>query len=198
MTVHSPKTEHHEGKDYRVIPIFPELRPYLEAAFDEAPEGTKYVITIPNIRADKYANPRSTMQKIVKRAGLEPWPKLFHNLRVSRETELAATHPIHVVCEWIGNTPKVAKESYLRVTDDDYAKAIGTHPEIGEAEWLARRLENRKQNGNQPDIAGSSLLLQIVQKALETEGFEHVAATLSKALESPAISYEYPRQDSNL
>ena len=30
MTVRSPKTEHHEGKAERVIPLFPELRPYLE------------------------------------------------------------------------------------------------------------------------------------------------------------------------
>lgn len=30
MTVRSPKTEHHEGQDSRVIPIFPELRPYLD------------------------------------------------------------------------------------------------------------------------------------------------------------------------
>jgi hypothetical protein len=31
-----PKTEHHEGKEFRVVPIFPELRPYLNAAWDEA------------------------------------------------------------------------------------------------------------------------------------------------------------------
>ena len=32
MTVRSPKTEHHDGKESRTVPIFPELRPYLEAA----------------------------------------------------------------------------------------------------------------------------------------------------------------------
>ena len=35
MTVHSSKTEHHEGKDSRVVPIFPELRLYFEKAFNE-------------------------------------------------------------------------------------------------------------------------------------------------------------------
>jgi integrase len=35
MTVRSPKTEHHHGKAYRVLPIFLELRPYLEAVRDE-------------------------------------------------------------------------------------------------------------------------------------------------------------------
>ena len=57
------------------------------------------------------------MRKIVKRAGLKPWPKLFHNLRASRETELAQVHPMHVVCDWIGNSPKVAAEHYLRTTE---------------------------------------------------------------------------------
>jgi len=44
ITVHSPKTEHHPGKDTRVIPLFPELRPILQEAFDVAPEGAVYVV----------------------------------------------------------------------------------------------------------------------------------------------------------
>ena len=43
--MHSSKTEHHEGKASRVIPIFPELRPHLEAAWEQAEPGTEYVIT---------------------------------------------------------------------------------------------------------------------------------------------------------
>jgi hypothetical protein len=45
---------------------------------------------------------------IIKRAGLKPWPKLWHNLRITRQTELAATFPIHVVCEWLGNSTLIA------------------------------------------------------------------------------------------
>jgi len=41
MVVRSPKTEHHEGGESRVVPIFPELRPYLEAVFDQAEPGTE-------------------------------------------------------------------------------------------------------------------------------------------------------------
>jgi integrase len=32
MTVPSPKTEHHDGGESREVPLFPELRPFLEAA----------------------------------------------------------------------------------------------------------------------------------------------------------------------
>jgi integrase len=35
MTVHAPKTKRYEGKESRLIPIFSELRPYLEAVFNE-------------------------------------------------------------------------------------------------------------------------------------------------------------------
>jgi integrase len=44
LTVPSPKTQHLAGRSYRVIPLFPAVRPYLEAAWDDAPEGAEYVI----------------------------------------------------------------------------------------------------------------------------------------------------------
>jgi integrase len=93
--VSSPKTEHHEGKGERWVPIFPELRPFLEEAFELAPEGTVHVITI---KRDAKQNLRTRFMKIIRRAGLTPWPKPFQNLRASRETELAERFPMHVVC----------------------------------------------------------------------------------------------------
>lgn len=120
IRVTSPKTAHHDGKAERIIPLFPELRPLLEAAFDAAPEGSEYVVTR---WRDVGTNRRTHLLRIIRKAGLTPWPKLFHNLRASRQTELAAEYPIHVVCEWIGNTQAVAKEHYLRVTDADYDRA---------------------------------------------------------------------------
>ena len=65
----------------------------------------------------------SRFAKIVKRAGLARWPRLFHNLRASRETELAAEFPIHVVTAWLGNTPKIALKHYLMTTDKDFESA---------------------------------------------------------------------------
>jgi hypothetical protein len=53
------------------------------------------------------ANLRTTFEKI-KRAGLTPWPRPFHNLRASRETELVEKYPVQVVTSWLGNTPSVA------------------------------------------------------------------------------------------
>lgn len=121
ITITSPKTEHHEGKESRVIPLFPELRPYMEAVFDRAEPGTTHVITR---YRDSTTNLRTTLNKIIRRAGLKPWPKLFQNLRSTRETELAEVYPIHVVCAWIGNSQAVAKKHYLQVTDDHFEQAV--------------------------------------------------------------------------
>ena len=37
MIVRAPKTEHHEDRGIRQVPLFAELRVYLAAAFDVAP-----------------------------------------------------------------------------------------------------------------------------------------------------------------
>jgi integrase len=118
--VTSSETEHHEGKGERWVPIFRELRPYLEEAFERAEPGALRVITA---RSDAQQNLRTQFMRIIRRAGLTPWPKLFHNLRASRGTELAESFPMHVVCQWIGNSQLVAAKHYLQVTDEHYRRA---------------------------------------------------------------------------
>ena len=122
ITVRSPKTEHHRGGALRVIPLFEELRPFLEAVYEEAEPGTEYVITRYRYRN---CNLRSQLERFIQRAGLACWPKLFHNLRASRQTELARTHPLHVVCDWMGNSAPIAEKHYLQVTEADFNLAIG-------------------------------------------------------------------------
>jgi len=103
------------------VPLFPELRPYLEAAFERAAPGTVHVITR---WRDTEKNLRTGLLRILHRAGLKPWPRLYQNLRSSRETELAESFPIHVVAEWLGNSPKTALAHYTQVTEEHYRKAL--------------------------------------------------------------------------
>lgn len=121
VCIRSPKKEHLDGTGERLIPLFPELRPHLEAAWELAPEGAVHVITRTR---DSGVNWRTAFTKIVRRAGLVPWPKLFHNLRASRQNELSESFPIHVVCEWMGNTAAVAAAHYLQVRPEDFDKAL--------------------------------------------------------------------------
>jgi len=89
--------------------------------FEQAEPGTAHVITR---YRNANANLRTQLQRIIHKAGLTPWPRLFHNLRSTRQTELAETFPGHVVCAWIGNTEKVAQNHYLQVTDAHFAQAV--------------------------------------------------------------------------
>lgn len=145
FTVTSSKTERHEGGGSRIVPLFPELRPYLEKAFYEAPEGAEFVITQYRYPSQ---NLRSQLLKIIKRAGLKPWPRLFHNLRATRQTELAAEFPLHVVCDWIGNSKLIAQEHYLRTTEGDFEKAqqkAQQSPAAGDCRPLTCDSQKRKK-----------------------------------------------------
>ena len=64
------------------------------------------------------------MQKIIKRAGLTPWPKLWQNLRATRATELVSEGwPEYKVCKWLEHTKLVAEKHYWQVTDADFDQA---------------------------------------------------------------------------
>ena len=134
VLVTSPKTAHHPGKESRTMPLFPELRSELERAFELAPEGAVYVVDEKHRKSAMGPsgcagrNLSTTFKKIIRRAGLIPWPRPFHNMRSSRQTELAETFPMHVVCTWLGNSPDIAREHYLQVTDDHYGQAVSDGP----------------------------------------------------------------------
>lgn len=160
MTVRSPKTAHHEGGAQRVVPIFPELRPYLEECQKLASRDDEYVI---KRRRSANINLRTQLLRILGRAKVKPWPKLFHNLRASCETDLAKIHPIKAVCDWIGNSIDMAARHYLQTTDEDFERAIQgevttkitTSPTASSSQGQPRK---RKNTGNNhvSSVSGSS------------------------------------------
>ncbi len=78
------------------------------------------------------ANLRTQLERIIRKAGLKPWPKLFHNLRATRQTELEETFPTHVVCEWLGNSPR-SRPAELPASD---RRSLRTG---GQAKWRRMR-----------------------------------------------------------
>ena len=73
---------------------------------------------------------RTEMTRLLRLAGVSGWPRLFHSVelqegRASRQSELQREFPLHVVCSWLGNSPRIAQQSYLLVTEDDFSKAAG-------------------------------------------------------------------------
>ncbi|MBI1312158.1 tyrosine-type recombinase/integrase [bacterium] len=130
ITVTAPKTHHLPGKETREIPIFPELAEPLREVWELTEDGAEFVITQNrpaslrnNFGNWQGVNLRTRFERIIKRAGLKPWPRLWQNLRSSRETELAESFPLHVVVSWLGNSEAVAARHYLQVTDEHFSKA---------------------------------------------------------------------------
>lgn len=131
LRIPSPKTEVH-GKSFRIVPILPQVKTHLENLFENAAEGSKYVfeslrerdsIKKAEIGFWSSVNLRQQLLRMLKRAGIKPWPKLWHNLRSSAQTDLADKFPIHVVCDWLGNTRIIAQNHYLQTTDEHFEKA---------------------------------------------------------------------------
>jgi len=73
----------------------------------------------------KNANLRSELTRLLRRAGVAGWPRFFHSMRASRQTELQREFPIHVVYSWLGNSPRIAQQSNLLFTENDLAKEKG-------------------------------------------------------------------------
>ncbi len=178
MTVPSPKTEH-QHKPYRVVPIFPELRPYLEDA--HALADKKAVYAIRGYRDDTQ-NLRTQFERIIRRARVRPWQRLFHNLRASRQTELADQFPLHVVTDWIGNSPDIAERHYLKTTDEHFRKAIEGQNVLDEV--------SATQNPTQQIPAGNEVG-QKTQKASSSE--DEALLALAISCEQDAIEKIPPR-----
>jgi hypothetical protein len=78
--------------------------------------------------SDPKVNWRTTFQKIIARAGLKAWPRLFHNLRASCATDWVERFPAHAVASWCGHSVAVAVRHYLQTRDAHFDLAAGIDP----------------------------------------------------------------------
>ena len=128
IIVVSPKTARHAEGGQRTIPLFPDIEGPLRDAFEQAEPGSVYVITKHRGQGEgKYgwanANFRTSLAKMIQRAGLRLWPKPFHGMRASFATELVEKTSIQTAAAILGHSPAVAVKHYLRVRPEDYEKA---------------------------------------------------------------------------
>ena len=182
VRVTCPKLEHNEHFASRVIPLFPELREPLLALFDAAEAGSEHVIA--RLRTG-CGNLRRHFERIIRRAGYEPWPRLFHNLRASRETELMREYDLATVCKWIGNSPAIAARHYATSIDldADFQRAAG----MGAAQQKAQQSASARRV---QDVS--------VEPPTDEETPENVLPDTSGHLHvSPVISSNWALLDSN-
>jgi len=87
----------------------------LEEGFEKAEEGELYVV---NRYRDSKQNSRRTFNKIVQKAGLNP----FANILSNRQTKLTRMgYSVHLLSALIGNTEKVMQTQYFQANNDDYS-----------------------------------------------------------------------------
>lgn len=179
MRVTSPKTEHH-GKGERFVPLFPQLRKFLNEAWDAAPAGAEFVIQANHYR-DGGANLRTPLRRGFRNAGVAFPPKVFMNMRSSLETELCEEFPMHKVVYWLGNSVRIAQKHYLQIRDEDYLLA---------AQGGAKSGAVVVQNPVQQAAAGSCGELQETAQGVTPCSFMPLGS-------SGRSVQDYTRQDSN-
>jgi integrase len=165
--VRSPKTERYAGGASRWIPIFPELAPLFAKQFAEAADGDTFVLPMLVGRSD--ASLRKTIERAITKAGRTVWPRLWHSMRASRQTDLENEFAPHVVCAWLGNSEAVAREHYLQVTDEHFARAAQKEAQTtsDEGEQRLSALPSEPEMSGVGNAGQSCSSVQIVR-----EGFE--------------------------
>jgi integrase len=127
FTVHEKKVEHHAGRGRRVVPIFAALRPHLERAYRERAPGAIYVVP----RARHGANLGTQAKRIIEKAGVKPWPKLFVNMRGSCSDDLERDGVAEkAINAWVGNTARMRQRHYHAVRPEDWAAVTGKAAQI--------------------------------------------------------------------
>jgi hypothetical protein len=135
ILVRASKTEHHAGKGLRDMPLFSELRLLLLEAQRLAPSDSTYVIS--RFRMGS-GNLWTQFKRLLDRADVESWPRLFQNLRSSRQTELTESIPAHVVCDWLGNTERIARDHYLQTMDEHWT-SISRRSQDLRSKWALQK-----------------------------------------------------------
>ena len=183
--IHQPKMET-RGKPTRTVRIFEPVMNRLIELRDIFQSGLDCPFSLPILSADQddSVNWRRMFTKIVKRADVEPWPKIFQALRATRETELASTLPLHVVTAWCGNTPTIALKHYLMTTNDHFERASSLDVPLKTTGEKAAR--NPARYLSELGGMGDRQKKEPLRIPVNSEGFQPVRST------------EYPREDLNL
>ena len=111
MLIHSPKTEHYEGHETRLMPITLPLQKVLIEKQLNAPDGSEFVIQRKHLR-EAGSNHRTQVRRILLLAGFEPWPRLLQNLRASCATDLVENYPAKDVSKWLGHSEVISMKHY--------------------------------------------------------------------------------------
>lgn len=114
LIIPSQKTKRYEGKDKRGMPIFTPTMTILQELRETRPRDQVFVFAdlLPLQRREGH---RTGLERILKRAGIPKWDRLFDNLRSSASTDVKQTYGDTAENRWIGHSKQVAEDHYYQV-----------------------------------------------------------------------------------
>ncbi|MDO4856732.1 MAG: site-specific integrase [Thermoguttaceae bacterium] len=159
ITIKIPKKTSHSQQERgefttRLIPCFPEIRRAVDEyrrelvqVLEREPAKTEKVFPELNQSETCATLLRKELTGILKRSGLPVWPKIFQNLRSTRDSELQRMRvPIATVCAWLGHTQQISEKNYFQVPESDYVAA---------SRWESpRKSDYTGEIFESPDISG--------------------------------------------
>ena len=138
FTFRSPKTEHHEGKGQRTIPLFPRLREAFEEMRMAAEMETGIILPQYILSTEKPGNGWDSKRQsiadgkngslceltdFIVKAKLDNPGSVPTNMRGSCSTDLKRKYPEYAVDAWLGHTRAIARRHYDVVTADLFEQA---------------------------------------------------------------------------
>lgn len=187
LTVRSPKKRRLGDQAMRFVPIEPQLMAILQRLFDAAPVGAG--LMLPGVRTSE-RNMRTGFLRILARAKVMPWPRLFQNMRASFEMDLVDTEmfnlPDHAAAQFMGHSPNMARKHYLRARDSHAAAVTRVEPH------LKSRLVRTSDTTFRPVPAVSANLQEVPQVP---GGCTFTASAASGC--NPVEQARWARRDSN-
>jgi hypothetical protein len=129
LLIEDSKRSHRQSRGppvVRKVPLFAGLRPYLMVMLERP--GGPHDYLLPTIGGQDAERVGSLLRQRVYRAldklGLERWPRVFHSLRATRQTQLKDLFGEHAACEWIGNSRDEFRQSYELIPDEIFTRAV--------------------------------------------------------------------------
>jgi integrase len=194
----APKTQHHDDGGIRRIPLYAEVRPHLMKVFEQAGDGATFVFS-EKFRSQRAPKLSLRFERIIRKAGLCPWKKLWNNLRSSRQSELERKHGNFTASKLMGNSTMIAFRHYNQIDREVFRQEAGKQ-QAGDSPAKTQSLRHDQtrsdpttetdEGGNGAELAGVSGSGRVMACA-ETSSFEFPPSPLTPSPSLP-LAFEAP------
>ena len=116
---HPAPRQQHEAA-LRLGQLHDELRPILDRYAQSVKSRER--LLFPDLPSA--VNVRQRFQRMLAKAGVKAWPKLFQNLRASFAIDTVERFPTHTVSGWCGHSLTIQQKAYMIARDSHFKAAM--------------------------------------------------------------------------